>query len=89
LSDSVPDLTGTDVKVGDRIAYAVTAGRSGCLRVGKVIEIVWGHHKEPEKRWISPVPTKLRVEVEISSSYGTPEKPVLIEAGFKRFVKID
>jgi hypothetical protein len=29
------------------------------------------------------------VEVEISSSYGTPEKPVLIEAGFKRFVKID
>jgi hypothetical protein len=63
------------------------------MRIGKVIEIVWARDKEhrvnAELYWTDHVPTKLRVDVEISSGYGTPAKPVLIEAGFKRFVKLD
>lgn len=85
---TVPDLRGNPVGVGDTIAYAVTAGRSGAMRIGKVIEIVWAHEKV-ERYWKDNVPTKLRVEVSESSSYGKPSKPVLIEAGFKRFAKLD
>lgn len=55
------------------------------MRIGKVIEIVWGRKINDWRE----VPTKLRVEVEVSSGYGTPSKPTLIEAGFKRFVRID
>lgn len=81
------DLTGRPVVVGDRIAYAATDGRSSGLRVGKITEIVEAHQKV-EKYWTTEVPTKLRVEVEVSSGFVTIGKPVLIEAGFKRFVKL-
>lgn len=88
----VPDLRGDYVKVGDTIAYGAVDGRSGMIRIGKVIEIVW-HHKsferwDKEKEYPNRVPTKLRVDVEYSSGYTKPAKPVLIEAGFKRFVKV-
>jgi hypothetical protein len=60
------------------------------MRVGKVIEIVWAHEKwDYNWGYKTDVPTKLRVEVEISSGFWAPAKPVLIEAGFKRFVKLD
>jgi hypothetical protein len=84
----VEDLRGEFVRVGDTIAYAVTAGRSGAMRVGEVIEILSEHHVSESYGWTRSVPTKLRVEVNASSSYGKPAKPVLIEAGLKRFVKV-
>jgi hypothetical protein len=88
----VPDLRGDLVGVGDTIAYAATDGRSSGLRLGKVIEViesrvtysVWDKDKEFGRKQ----PTKLRVEVDYSTDYGTPVKPVLIAAGLKRFVKV-
>lgn len=84
----VEDLRGVFVKVGDTIVYGATDGRSAGMRIGKVIEIVWGHEKPESYGYTRKVPTKLRVEVEISSGYGIPAKPTLIEASFKRFVRI-
>lgn len=84
----VPDLRGDYVKVGDTIAYGAVDGRSGMIRVGKVIEIVEEHAKAESYGYTRKVPTKLRVQVEFSSGYGLPGKPTLIEAGFKRFVKV-
>lgn len=81
----VPDLRGVFVKAGDTIAYAATDGRSGGLRVGTVLEIVPAH---PSPNGYSEVPTKLRVSVDHSSGYWAPEKPTLIQASFKRFVRI-
>ena len=84
------DLDDKPVFVGDRIAYSVTEGRSACVRIGKVIEIVWEHTVD-SKYWGEGhvIPTKLRVQVE-KSSFGElySKKPTLIEAGFKRFVKL-
>lgn len=88
----VPDLRGDYVKVGDMIAYAATDGRSSGLRIGKVLEILpereTYHDWDTDKQYPRKVPTKLRVDVAFSTGYGVPEKPTLIEAGFKRFVKV-
>lgn len=88
----VVDLDGKRVIVGDRIAYAATDGRSAGLRIGKVIEIRAAHKKprvyDGEVLYESAVPVKLRVEVQENTGYGKPEKPTLIEAGFKRFVRL-
>lgn len=86
----MPDLRGDYVKVGDTIAYGAVDGRSGMIRVGKVIEIVATHEKPyyTGSTFMQTVPTKLRVDVEFSSGYGLPGKPVLINAEFKRFVKV-
>lgn len=93
MTEEVTDLRGTPVKVGDTIVYGATDGRSAGLRIGKVIEIVWAHTKEHivrgELYWTTDVPTKLKVQVEHNSGYCKIEKPTLIEAGFKRFVKLD
>lgn len=90
--DWVPDLDGKRVIAGMRIAYAATDGRSSGLRIGKVVEIVAArlsfYRWDKEKEYPNKVPCKLRVEVQESSGYGTPSKPVLIEAGFKRFVRL-
>lgn len=92
MTETVEDLDGKQVGVGDRIAYAATDGRSSGLRVGTVLEVVQAHKKDHivrgELYWSTDVPTKLRVSVESSSGYGTPSKPTLIEASFKRFVKL-
>jgi hypothetical protein len=93
VSYTVEDLRGQQVGVGDTIAYAATDGRSGGLRIGKVIEIVWAHPSfqrwDKEREYPSTVPTKLRVQVEHTTGYSYIEKPALIHAEFKRFVKID
>ena len=88
MSDFVLDLEDRVVRVGDRIAYAATDGRSAGLRTGKVTEIVPEHEKPESYGYTRKVPTKIRVKVDKSSGYWAPEKPVLIEAGFKRFVRL-
>lgn len=85
--DYVFDLAGAVVKVGDRVAYAATDGRSAGLRLGKVIEVRAAHVKK-ETHWDSDVPCKLRIEVEDTSGFSSINKPVLIATGMKRFVKI-
>lgn len=90
MSDFVLDLDDKEVRVGDRIAYAVTTGRSANVRIGVVVEIRWGHTRD-DKYWGTnhKVPTKLSVQVEKSSFAELwSDKPTLIEAGFKRFVKL-
>lgn len=82
--ESVPDLQGVDVRVGDRIAYAATDGRSGGLRLGRVLAIVEAQQAD----WRGELDVKLRVEVEASTGYGAPDRPTLIRAEFKRFVKL-
>ena len=87
----VEDLRGVFVKEGDTIAYAATDGRSGGLRVGLVLEVIPAHTKH--KKWGSDtypveVPAKIKVAVQASSGYWAPEKPTLIQASFKRFVRI-
>lgn len=89
--DYVEDLRGEKVVVGDTIAYAVTEGRSGNLRIGTVTEIVpkrvtfdsWDKDKEHG----TMKPSKLRVEV-TKSAFSSIDKPSLIRADFKRFVKL-
>lgn len=93
--ESVPDLRDQPVKAGDLIAYAVTTGRSANVRIGRVVEIVWEHNRfdsswDREHNYPTKVPTKLRVQVEQSAFGGLyTDKPTLIEAGFKRFVKLE
>lgn len=88
MTVEVPDLRGDYVKVGDTIAYAATDGRSGGIRVGKIIGIIEAHVKEESYGYTRKVPTKLRVEVAFSSGYWKPEKPTTIDASLKRFVKV-
>jgi hypothetical protein len=81
--DYVEDLRGQKVVVGDTIAYSAVTGRSANLRIGTVIEIVPVRvTKYGESR-----PCKLRVEVSKSAFSGI-DKPALIQADFKRFVKL-
>lgn len=93
MTETVEDLDGKQVGVGDRIAYAVTEGRSACVRIGTVVEIVEAHPYyekwDKDKEYPSEVPTKLRVQVE-KSAFGSlwSDKPTLIQASFKRFVKL-
>ena len=90
--DYVNDLQGLPVVVGDRIAYAVTEGRSGNLRIGKVTEIRAAHERfeswDVDKEYGgTKVPCKLRIEVE-KSAFSSIDKPSLIQADFKRFVRL-
>ena len=89
--DYVKDLRGEKVVVGDTIAYAVTEGRSGNLRIGTLIEIVPEHVKyskwDTDKEYGDTRPCKLRIEVE-KSAFSSISKPSLIQADFKRFVKL-
>lgn len=91
---TVEDLTGQPVGVGDTIAYAATDGRSGGIRVGKVLKIIESHKKwaswDKEKEYGGhTVPTKLQVDVEFSSGYWKPGKPTLIDSSLKRFVLVE
>lgn len=89
--DYVNDLQGLPVVVGDRVAYAVTEGQSGNLRIGKVIEIRAAHDKfdswDAEQKYPTRVPCKIRIEVE-KSAFSSITKPSLIQADFKRFVRL-
>ena len=91
----VPDLRGDFVKVGDTIAYAATDGRSGGIRVGKILKITEAHQKweswDKEKEYGGrTVPTKLQVAVEHTSGLYTriEGKSTTIDASLKRFVKV-
>lgn len=90
----VLDLRGEAVQVGDTIAYAATDGRSGGIRVGKVLQIIPEHKKwdswDKEREYGGrTVPTKLQVDVEFSSGYWKPGKPTLIDSTLRRFVLIE
>lgn len=89
--DFVYDLQGLPVTVGDRVAYAVTVGQSGNLRIGTVTEIVPPHQRfdrwDTEHEYPVPVPCKLRIAVE-KSAFSDVDRPSLIQADFKRFVKL-
>lgn len=87
MNETILDLRGRTVVVGDRIAYSANDGDTAGLRTGTVLEIIPAHEKV-EKYWTRKVPTKLRVEVEHSTGYSKPSKPVLIEAKLKRFVRL-
>lgn len=80
----VADIRGDLVGVGDTIAYSVRDGDMAGFRVGVISEVV----PAKEGMYSTKVPTKLRVVVAHSSGYGLPEKPVLINASLKRFVKV-
>jgi hypothetical protein len=90
--DYVEDLQGSQVAVGDTIAYAAIDGRSANLRIGTVIEIVPKHMKydrwDADRKYGTEVPTKIRVDVS-KSAFSSIEKPALIQASFKRFVKLE
>lgn len=54
------DRIGVEIKPGDYVAYAVTTGRSGCLHIGKVIQLVkrpprWHETEEREKAQVEIV----------------------------------
>lgn len=89
--DYVEDLQGVKVVVGDTIAYAAIDGRSANLRIGTVIEIIPKHKKydkwDADRQHGTDVPTKVRVEVS-KSAFSSIDKPALIQANFKRFVKL-
>jgi len=89
--DYVKDLRGEKVVVGDTIAYAAVDGRSANLRIGTVTKIVPEHIKfskwDTDKKYGDTRPCKLWVEVEKSAFSGI-SKPALIQADFKRFVKL-
>jgi hypothetical protein len=90
--DYVLDLEGKQVVVGDRVAYAAIDGRSANMRIGSVVEIRPKHERfdswDVEQKYGTEVPCKVRISVEKSAFAGAPEKPVLIQADFKRFVKL-
>lgn len=88
--DYVEDLQGDKVQVGSTIVYGATDGRSGGIRVGTVIKIAPEHMKP---RWKGDevgglTPTKLHVQVTMSSGYDKPSKPAIIDATLKRFVRL-
>jgi hypothetical protein len=83
----VGDIRGDLVSVGDTIAYAVREGNTAALRVGTVLEIVPKPKTYTTKLESSPY--KLRVQVEWDNSlWGVPDKPSLIDANLRRFVKV-
>lgn len=94
ITIEVADLRGDLVGVGDTIAYAATDGRSGGLRVGKIVEIVAARDTfdrwDKEKEYPTMQPTKLKVSVGHTSGLysGVEGKTTFIQASFKRFVKV-
>jgi len=83
----VADLRGDLVSVGDKIAYATRAGSTASLTVGTILEIVPAK-LAPEHSHRTVTPMKIRVQCEHESNGWTPERPVLIEARLRRFVKV-
>lgn len=85
----VEDMLGIKVVVGDRIAYAVTAGRSGDLVVGEVVGFQWS---KAELNYSSPrhiLKIKIKEEKRSTGYSSHTGRPVLIHADMKRFVKME
>lgn len=77
------DITGQPLAVGDRVAYATSQSNSVEMKLGVITELV---ETVPKYEWESVV-HKIRVQVEETSGYRPPKKPVLI-AKLYRVVKI-
>lgn len=83
-------LNGT-VEAGDRVAYATRHGSSMHMRIGRVTEVI----SYQAERWNSGTRKRepftahsLRVQVERSSGWGKPDKPVRLTE-LDRVVKLD
>lgn len=83
--DVVLDHLGREVRVGDRIAYAVLAGRSASLSTAEVLAI-----QLSTPAYGSPT-VKLKVQGTIRNWDGklTTKQPGYLYASYRRFVKID
>ena len=77
------DIVGRDLEVGDRIAYATSQSNSVEMKIGTITELVMS---KKVADWQTPSP-KIRVQVEQTSGYLPPEKPVLISK-LDRVVKL-
>lgn len=85
--DEVTDADGQTVRVGDRVVYATTWGRSPHLRFGEVLLI------SRHNMGYGPDTVRLRIQPErdFYSRRGEDEKLpplVSIDAGLGRFVKV-
>lgn len=78
------DITGQDLNVGDRIAYATSQSNSVEMKLGTITELV--PQKLDKYEWMQPVKIRVQVE-ETSARWGTPAKPVLITK-LERVVKL-
>ncbi|USL85065.1 hypothetical protein [Arthrobacter phage SWEP2] len=76
--DHVLDHLGQEVRVGDRIVYAVALGRSAALDVGEVLAIQW----QKTETYGRPPELKLKVQGAGSS------RPGHLYASYRRFVRI-
>ena len=83
MPESVKDLLGNDVSVGDQIVYAATDGRSAGLRIGTVLKIT---PAVESARSYERKPAKIQVQVHQSTGYWAPEKPTTIDSSLKRFL---
>lgn len=83
--DFVLDHLGREVRVGDRIAYAVLAGRSASLSTAEVLAI-----QLSTPAYGDPV-VKLKVQGTIRNWDGSMglKQPGLLYASYRRFVRID
>lgn len=83
--DFVLDHLGREVRVGDRIAYAVLAGRSASMSTAEVLAI-----QLSEPTYGEPA-VKLKVQGTIRRYDGTMtvKQPGYLYASYRRFVKID
>ncbi|AYN58511.1 hypothetical protein HOU70_gp30 [Arthrobacter phage Liebe] len=83
--DFVLDHLGREVRVGDRIAYAVLAGRSASLSTATVLGIQLSNpaYGDPQ--------VKLKVQGRIRRYDGemVDKAPGLLYASYRRFVKLD
>lgn len=75
------DITGQNLNVGDRIAYATSQSNSVEMKLGTIVELV------QTISYNDRVIPKIRVQVEETSGYRAPAKPVLLEK-LKRVVKL-
>lgn len=89
MTIEVPDIRGDLVTAGDTIAYAATDGRSGGMRIGKVVKIVPARMVE-EYGVSRKKPARITVSVDFTSSiYNRAQGTnTSIDASLKRFVKV-
>lgn len=78
--ESVPDVAGTEVKIGDRVAVAFRMGNTAEMRVGTVLGFL-----TQTSEWQSDITL---MEIAWEGFRSTPQKPTRIEARLKRFAKI-
>lgn len=83
LGDKAIDIMGRELEVGDRIAVAMTSGRSAEMAVGKIVSFrpVLDYYKEPTE--------KITIEVEWEvRSYNGYVKNSRIDASLRKYLKL-